>query len=55
LQALPVAGEGWAVHHAFFARAAVTEAARSLAQTRGALLVDLDRLDQDLSEKQVGG
>jgi hypothetical protein len=55
LQALPAAGEGWAVHYAFFARAGFTEAARSLAQTRGALLVDLDRLDQDLSEKQVGG
>jgi len=45
---LPDAGEGWAVHYAFFARAGFTEAARSLAQTHGALLVDLDTLDRDL-------
>jgi len=41
-------GEGWTVHYAFFARAGFTDAACSLAQDHGALLVDLDRLDRDL-------
>ena len=54
VQALPAAGEGWTVHYAFFARAGFTEAARSLARTHGALLVDLDRLDQELDKAQVG-
>jgi len=43
-----VIGEGWAVHCAFFARTGFTDAARSLAQDHGALLIDLDRLDRDL-------
>jgi AAA+ ATPase superfamily predicted ATPase len=41
-------GEGWAVHCVFFARAGFTDAARSLAQDHGALLIDLDGLDRDL-------
>ena len=41
-------GEGWTVHYAFFARAGFTDAARSLVQNHGVLLVDLDRLDRDL-------
>jgi AAA+ ATPase superfamily predicted ATPase len=41
-------GEGWAMHYAFFARAGFTDAARSLAQDHGALLIDLDGLDHDL-------
>ncbi len=36
------------MHYAFFARAGFTDAARSLAQDHGALLIDLDRLDRDL-------
>jgi hypothetical protein len=36
------------VHYAFFAQAGFTDAARSLAQDHGALLVDLDRMDRDL-------
>jgi hypothetical protein len=54
LQTLPAAGGGWTAHYAFFARAGFTEAARALARTHGALLVDLDRLDQDLNKAQVG-
>jgi AAA+ ATPase superfamily predicted ATPase len=46
-------GEGWTVHYAFFARAGFTDAARSLAQDQGALLVDLDRMDRDL--RTAGG
>jgi hypothetical protein len=41
------------VHHAFFARAGFTDAARSLAQDHGALLIDLDGLDCDL--RTAGG
>lgn len=48
LRDLPAAGEGWHVHYALFARAGFTAAARSLGQSYAALLVDLDRLDQDL-------
>ena len=54
LQVLPAAGEGWTVQYAFFARAGFTEAARSLARTHGALLVDLDRLDRDLDKAEAG-
>ncbi len=45
-QVLP--GEGWKVHYAFFARAGFTQAAREEAQKRGAIVVDLDMLDEDL-------
>ncbi len=54
LRALPAAGERWTAHYAFFARAGFTEAARSLAQTHGALLVALDRLGQELGKAQTG-
>ena len=54
LRDLPEAGDGWTVHYAFFARAGFTDAACSLAQTHGALLVDLDRLDQDLQTAEAG-
>jgi hypothetical protein len=53
LQDLPDAGAGWTAHYAFFARAGFTDAARSLAQARGALLVDLDVLDQDLQAPHI--
>ena len=48
LQDIPGGSEGWTLYYGFFARAGFTEAARSLAQAHGALLVDLDRLDRDL-------
>ena len=48
LKALPDAGEGWSVHYAFFARAGFTDAARTEAESVGAQLVDLERLDADL-------
>jgi AAA+ ATPase superfamily predicted ATPase len=41
-------GPEWRIHYAFFARAGFTDAARAEAETVGALLVDLDRLDGDL-------
>lgn len=43
-----IPGEDWTVHYAFFARSGFTEAARAEASGRGALLVDLNRLDRDL-------
>jgi hypothetical protein len=43
-----VPGEGWHVHHVFFARAGFTDAARAEAESVGAALVDLERLDADL-------
>jgi len=47
--------EGWTVHYAFFARAGFTDAACSLAQDHGALLINLDRLDRDLqTAKGIG-
>lgn len=51
LRDLPDAGEGWTVHYGFFARASFTDAARSLAQAHGAVLVDLAMLDQDLGSR----
>jgi hypothetical protein len=53
LKTLPGAGEGWAVHYAFFARAGFTEAAREEAESEKAELVDLDRLDVDLGSTQA--
>jgi AAA+ ATPase superfamily predicted ATPase len=43
-----VPGEGWHVHYVFFARAGFTDAARAEAESVGASLVDLERLDADL-------
>jgi AAA+ ATPase superfamily predicted ATPase len=48
LQALPGNSEGWTVHYAFFARSGFTEAAQSEGRSAGALLVDLQTLDEDL-------
>jgi AAA+ ATPase superfamily predicted ATPase len=48
LRDLPAAGEGWAVHYAFFARSGFTDAARAAAEAAGAILVDLKRLDRDM-------
>ena len=43
-----VPGKDWTVYYAFFARAGFTAAACEEAALRNALLIDLDRLDQDL-------
>jgi hypothetical protein len=48
LKVLPEEGRGWAVHYALFARAGFTAAARTLAQTHKAVLVDLKQLDREL-------
>ena len=48
LQTLPDGGAGWAVHHALFARAGWTDAARAEAHSHSAILCDLATLDQDL-------
>jgi AAA+ ATPase superfamily predicted ATPase len=45
---LPNKGAGWQVHGAFFARTRFTDAARAEAESVGAMLVDLERLDADL-------
>jgi AAA+ ATPase superfamily predicted ATPase len=47
LKVLPDAGEGWTVHYAFFTPAGFTDAARAEAESVGAQLVDLERLDAD--------
>lgn len=44
------AQKGWTVHYAFFARAGFTDAARTEAESVGAQLVDLERLDADLRQ-----
>ena len=49
LRDLPGEREGWQVHYAFFARAGFTDAARAEAESVGAQLVDLERLDADLA------
>ena len=49
LKDLPSEGEDWQVHYAFFARSGFTDAARAEAESVGAQLVDLERLDADLS------
>jgi AAA+ ATPase superfamily predicted ATPase len=46
---VPDKGEGWTVHYALFARAGFTDAARSEADRHKVLMVDLERLDRDLS------
>jgi uncharacterized protein len=48
LATLPGKGEGWAVHHVFFARAEFTEAGRSEAAQRGMTIVTLAQLDETL-------
>ena len=50
LKTLPDAGKGWRIYYAFFSRAGFTEAARALAGEYEATLVDLEALDQTLSE-----
>lgn len=47
LRALLEEGRGWSAHYALFSRAGFTPAARSLAETHRAALVDLDRLDRE--------
>jgi AAA+ ATPase superfamily predicted ATPase len=49
LRDLPGEGESWHVHYAFFARSGFTDAARAEAESVGAQLVDLERLDADLT------
>ncbi len=49
-----VSGEDWEVHYAFFALSGFTDAARAEAESLGALLVDLERLDADLREALEG-
>jgi len=53
LRTLPEDGQGWRVTHAFFARAGFTDAARAEAETHGALLVNLERLDDALSRQEI--
>jgi hypothetical protein len=53
LQELPAEGVGWHVHHALFARAGFTRAARAEAGSVRAHLVDLEALDRDLTHGQV--
>jgi len=48
LKDLPGEGKDWQVHHAFFARAGFTDSARAKAESVGAQLVDLEKLDADL-------
>ena len=50
LAALSDGGEGWAVHHVFFARTGFTQAARAEAARHSAILVDLATLDRDLRQ-----
>jgi AAA+ ATPase superfamily predicted ATPase len=49
LKSLPEGGQGWQPHFAFFSRTGWTPAARELALAHHSQLVDLKRLDQDLS------
>ena len=50
LATLPNSGEGWTVHHIFFARRGFTVAAQALAAERDARWVDLATLDRDLAK-----
>lgn len=43
-----VPGDGWQVHYAYFARSGFTDAARAEAKKLGAILVELEKLDNDL-------
>lgn len=49
LRTLPDEGKKWSVHYALFSRGGLTPAAMALAQESQAALVDLKRLDRDLS------
>jgi hypothetical protein len=55
LKDLPEEGARWRVHHALFAQAGCTDAARAQAEAQGAILVDLARLDQDLGRAPLTG
>ena len=52
ISGLPGGHDDWTVSHVFFSRNGFTDAARTYAQSHNALLVDLKRLDTDLTEKQ---
>lgn len=54
LKVLP-GGAPWRVHHALFARRGFTASARALARRAGALLVDLETLDDDLYRHSLEG
>jgi hypothetical protein len=43
-----IPGERWQVYYVYFARAGFADVAREEAQTVGALLIDLETLDNDL-------
>lgn len=49
LAELPDGGEGWRIHHAIFTRAGATVAAERELAAHAGLLVDLDRLYEDLA------
>lgn len=53
LASLPNKGEGWRVHYAFFSRNGFTPEASALGQNHHAYLIDLDRLDADLTPAKV--
>ena len=50
-----VPGKDWQTHFAFFARAGFTDAARAEAETRDAILVDLEQMDADLHQALLAG
>jgi hypothetical protein len=50
LASLPEHGKGWQVSYIFFARSGFTDAAQRAAQDASAILVDLNDLDQILSD-----
>ncbi|NJM40067.1 MAG: DUF234 domain-containing protein, partial [Anaerolineae bacterium] len=45
---LPNGGEGWRVTQALFTRRGITPAARAAMQQQGGLVVDLERMDEEL-------
>jgi len=49
LAELPESGEGWRVYYAFFTRVGLTPAAAALAAKHGAQMVNLQKLDRDLT------
>ncbi|MEM7585632.1 MAG: hypothetical protein AAF560_19745 [Acidobacteriota bacterium] len=44
----------WKVHYALFARAGFSDPVREAAHQHNALLIDLERLDRDLSSRVKG-